>query len=388
MAAGCCILSEKSNNRNKRRQAVIFRLPFFKRKKCVPVKYGSKIIKKSAISYKTTPLLCVKVYQNVCKCRPCPSSGSFSRYLCVPYGIGGGWDFGYEEAGGRTIMLQEQEQRHIYYDRDLDIEAYNLSGIVQKFPNHFHEYYVIGFVEGGKRHLWCKGREYDVSEGDLLLFNPRDNHYCAPINGEILDYRAVNVNPEVMERSVKEITGEAYMPYFTETVVYKSDITQSVRDLYRAILDHAPRLEKEETLFFLIEQILQEYASDFEKADILQPNPQIRNLCSYMETHYAENLTLDDLLAMTDFGKSYLLRSFTKQTGVSPYRYLQTIRLDKAKKLLEQGIAPIDAAGMAGFADQSHFTHFFKDFIGLTPKQYQRIFQNKKEQAETDNDKE
>ena len=47
-------------------------------------------------------------------------------------------------------MLQEQEQRHIYYDRDLDIEAYNLSGIVQKFPNHFHEYYVIGFVEGGK----------------------------------------------------------------------------------------------------------------------------------------------------------------------------------------------------------------------------------------------
>ncbi|MFQ9639645.1 MAG: AraC family ligand binding domain-containing protein, partial [Eisenbergiella sp.] len=170
-------------------------------------------------------------------------------------------------------MLQEQEQRHIYYDRDLDIEAYNLSGIVQKFPNHFHEYYVIGFVEGGKRHLWCKGREYDVSEGDLLLFNPRDNHYCAPINGEILDYRAVNINPEVMERSVKEITGEAYMPYFTETVVYKSDITQSVRDLYRAILDHAPRLEKEETLFFLIEQILQEYASDFEKADILQPNP-------------------------------------------------------------------------------------------------------------------
>ena len=222
----------------------------------------------------------------------------------------------------------------------------------------------------------------------MLLFNPRDNHYCAPINGEILDYRAVNINPEVMERSVKEITGEAYMPYFTETVVYKSDITQSVRDLYRAILDHAPRLEKEETLFFLIEQILQEYASDFEKADILQPNPQIRNLCSYMERHYAENLTLDDLLAMTDFGKSYLLRSFTKQTGVSPYRYLQTIRLDKARKLLEQGTAPIDAAGMAGFADQSHFTHFFKEFIGLTPKQYQRIFQNKTEQAETDNDKE
>ena len=278
-------------------------------------------------------------------------------------------------------MLQEQEQRHVYYDRDLDIEAYNLSGIVQKFPNHSHEYYVIGFIEGGKRHLWCKGKEYDTSAGDLILFNPRDNHYCAPVNGELLDYRAVNIKPEVMSRAVKEITGEAYMPYFTETVVYKSDIAQSVQDLYRAVLNDAPLLEKEENLFFLLDQILREYASDFESADVLRPNRQIQSLCQYMEEHFAENVTLDELLSMTDFGKSYLLRSFTRQTGVSPYRYLQTIRLDKAKRFLEEGIAPIDAAGMAGFSDQSHFTHFFKEFIGLTPKQYQRIFQDKEKDS-------
>ena len=278
-------------------------------------------------------------------------------------------------------MLQEQEQRHVYYDRDLDIEAYNLSGIVQKFPNHFHEYYVIGFIEGGKRHLWCKGKEYDTSAGDLILFNPRDDHYCAPVNGELLDYRAVNIKPEVMSRAVKEITGEAYMPYFTETVVYKSDIAQSVQDLYRAVLNDAPLLEKEENLFFLLDQILREYASDFESADVLRPNRQIQSLCQYMEEHFAENVTLDELLSMTDFGKSYLLRSFTRQTGVSPYRYLQTIRLDKAKRFLEEGIAPIDAAGMAGFSDQSHFTHFFKEFIGLTPKQYQRIFQDKEKDS-------
>ena len=95
----------------------------------------------------------------------------------------------------------------IYYDRDLKIEAYNLSGIVQKFPNHFHEFYVIGFVEGGKRHLWCRGDEYDLTAGDLILFNPRDNHCCAPINGEILDYRAVNIEAGVMRQAVKEITG-------------------------------------------------------------------------------------------------------------------------------------------------------------------------------------
>lgn len=271
-------------------------------------------------------------------------------------------------------MMQEQEQRRVYYDRDLNIEIYNLSGIVQKFPNHFHEYYVIGFVEGGNRHLWCKGREYDLSAGDLILFNPRDNHYCAPVNGELLDYRAVNIEPEVMRAMVKEITGKAYAPRFTENVVYKSDAAQLVGVLYQAIVSNAPKMEKEEAFFFLLEQVLQEYASPFDEAEISAPNQQIQTLCTYMENHFSENITLDDLLKMADFGKSYLLRTFTKQVGVSPYRYLQTIRLDKAKKLLEQGVAPVDAANMSGFADQSHFTNFFKTFIGLTPKQYQKIF--------------
>ncbi|MCB6365492.1 AraC family transcriptional regulator [Intestinibacillus massiliensis] len=271
-------------------------------------------------------------------------------------------------------MLQEQEQRHVYYDRDLDIEIYNLSGIVQKFPNHFHEYYVIGFVEGGCRHLWCRGQEYDLSAGDLILFNPRDNHYCAPINGELLDYRAANITPDRMVKLVGDITGEAYAPRFTQNVVYQSEIAQSVGGLYRSIVSGAPKMEKEEALFFLLEQVLQDYAAPFGEAGQSAPNQKIQTLCDYMESHFSENITLDDLLTMTDFGKSYLLRAFTKQVGVSPYRYLQTIRLDKAKKFLEQGIAPVDAASMAGFADQSHFTNFFKEFIGLTPKQYQRIF--------------
>lgn len=271
-------------------------------------------------------------------------------------------------------MHLEQEQRHVYYDQDLRIEAYTLRGIVQKFPNHFHDYYVIGFVEGGKRHLWCKGQEYDLTSGDLILFNPRDNHFCAPVDGDILDYRAVNINADVMLQAVKEITGKKFTPYFIQNVVYQSDITQSLDELYKSILGCEPQFKKDEALFFLLEQILQDYIQPFDKADTPKPNRQIKALCNYMEEHFQENITLDDLLSMASFGKSYLLRSFTKQVGVSPYRYLQTVRLDKAKKLLEQGIPPIDAAAMAGFSDQSHFTNFFKEFIGLTPKQYQRIF--------------
>ena len=277
-------------------------------------------------------------------------------------------------------MSREQEQRHVYYDRDLKIEAYNLSGIVQKFPNHFHDFYVIGFVEGGRRHLWCRSKEYDLTAGDLILFNPHDNHCCAPLDGEILDYRAVNIPQQIMEQAASEISGNTFIPHFTQNVVYQSDITQSLGRLYDAILNDSPRLEREEAFFFLLHQVLRDYAEPFDEADITRPDPQIQTLCSYMEQHFSENITLDNLLTMTSFGKSYLLRSFTRQVGVSPYRYLQTVRLDRAKKFLEEGIPPIDASDMAGFSDQSHFTNFFRDFTGLTPKQYQRIFTDSREE--------
>ncbi|MDE6836773.1 MAG: AraC family ligand binding domain-containing protein, partial [Acutalibacter sp.] len=61
----------------------------------------------------------------------------------------------------------KKEVRTVVYDDDLHIEAYRFEGIVQPFPNHFHEYYVIGFVEKGERALSCKNQEYTVKRGDI-----------------------------------------------------------------------------------------------------------------------------------------------------------------------------------------------------------------------------
>lgn len=270
-------------------------------------------------------------------------------------------------------MSAGQEKRYVCYDRDLKIEAYHLNGTIQRFPNHFHEYYVIGFVENGKRHLSCKGREYDLSAGDMVLFNPQDNHSCAPVGGEPLDYRAVNIAPEVMQQVARE-AGMGSAPCFTQNVVPRSGLTRSFAYLYSAILSGASRLKRKEAFFSLLNHVFQEFSVPDDGIRHPEPTRQIQALCAYIEAHFVENITLDELLSMTSFGKSYLLRSFTKQVGVSPYRYLQTVRLERAKTFLREGVAPIDAANMAGFCDQSHFTNFFKGFVGLTPKQYQRVF--------------
>jgi len=159
----------------------------------------------------------------------------------------------------------DNEKRTVCFDNDLKIEAYHFEGIMQKFPNHFHEHYVIGFV-------------------------------------------------------AKEITGTDYLPIFTSTVICQSDAVPTLRDLHV------------------------------------------------------------DLSKVFGLNKHTLLRDFTMQRGITPYQYLSTIRVSKAKKLLEAGISPVEAALQSGFADQSHFTRFFKTFIGLTPKLYQDIFNEDPEQ--------
>lgn len=66
--------------------------------------------------------------------------------------------------------------RAAVYDSQLQIGTYRFEGIVQPFPKHFHEYYVIGFAEEGERILCCKDKEYMIGKGSILLLNRGNSH--------------------------------------------------------------------------------------------------------------------------------------------------------------------------------------------------------------------
>lgn len=277
----------------------------------------------------------------------------------------------------KEYYKMQKEARTVYLDKELNIEAYNFKGIKQKFPNHFHEYYVIGFIKNGRRHLSCKNKEYDIKNGDLILFNPHDNHTCEQIDGRALDYRCLNIKPDAMKQIVFEITGKNYMPYFTEPVIFNNDIVTSLQELYFMIMQGEKDFKKEEIFLFIIEQLITEYAKPISAAVIQEINTEIKTVCDFLEKNYMKNITLNDPSNLTGISKYNLVRSFTKQKGISPYSYLESIRIDKSRKFLENGISPIEVALNTGFTDQSHFSKFFKKFIGLTPKQYMNIFIDK-----------
>lgn len=267
----------------------------------------------------------------------------------------------------------QKEVRTVCYDDDLQLEAYRFEGIAQPFPNHFHDYYVIGFIEAGTRCLSCKNKEYTVAQGNILLFNPSDNHSCVQCDGGTLDYRGLNIPKETMLLLAEEITGQRVPIGFSENVIKNEELSHYLHSLHQSIMEGSKEFEKEEMLLLLISLLIEQYGQPSGNC-IPEYSEEIENACTFMSEHFAEHITLETLCKCSGLSKSTLLRAFTKSKGVTPYRYLQIIRIGKAKELLEKGVSPADAAVQTGFSDQSHFSNFFHMFIGLSPAAYRRIF--------------
>lgn len=270
------------------------------------------------------------------------------------------------------------EIRIIRYDKDLKIEAYRFNNIYQPFPSHFHEYYVIGYIENGERTLLCRNVSYEIKSGDILLLNPFDSHACEQCSQEPLNYIGLNISKETMLNLVNEVTGERKLSGFSTSVVADDELACYLKPLHAMILNSSREFEKEENLLLLISLLIDRYSQPFESC-IPECRHEIEMACDFMNSHFSEHISLEQLCEYSGLSKSTLLRAFTKSKGVTPYRYLQTIRINEAKKLLETGMSPLDAAMMTGFSDQSHFTSFFNMFIGLTPGAYREMFLSKKQ---------
>ncbi|MCC8023164.1 MAG: AraC family transcriptional regulator [Clostridiales bacterium] len=266
----------------------------------------------------------------------------------------------------------EQEQRIMQYDPVLGVEAYRFTRLAQEFPNHFHDYCVIGCILRGKRRLRCDGLEHLLEPGDLLLLNPRQTHACRQEGKEALDWICLHAGEGVLQSIAREITGVSEPLLFSSPVVRCDDLTQLFTSLHSAILQGRSPLEREEGLYLLMDALVHRFSAS--------PAPhapacceQVEQACSYMEENLPTPITLAALSRESGLAKHTLLRRFVREKGITPDQYLEALRVNAAKDLLAQGRAPADAALETGFSDQSHFTRFFKNYIGLTPGQYRQI---------------
>nr|WP_325229870.1 AraC family transcriptional regulator [uncultured Oscillibacter sp.] len=258
------------------------------------------------------------------------------------------------------------------YDAGLRLEAYRFR---RSFPKHFHEYYVVGYIEDGQGELICRDVAYALKKGDIIIYNPGDLHACAE-SGAALEYWGLHIPKETMLDLTGELTGQRTLPAFSQNVVSDPEAAWDFRALHEEIMRGSREFEREERLLLLLSRLLRLCGQP-----VGDPAPAgreaVERACAFMEGHYGERITLERLREEAGLSKSALLRAFAREKGVTPYRYLENLRVGAAKRLLEQGVPPAEAALRTGFSDQSHFTNYFSRFIGLAPGAYREMFLDK-----------
>jgi AraC family transcriptional regulator len=100
----------------------------------------------------------------------------------------------------------------------------------------------------------------------------------------------------------------------------------------------------------------------------------LRDVRDLLDERVPEQPTLTELADVVGVHPVHLARSFRREYGVTVAQYARSLRLDwAAQRLLEGGSALAEVAAEAGFADQSHFTRAFRNYVGVTPGRYREL---------------
>ena len=97
----------------------------------------------------------------------------------------------------------------------------------------------------------------------------------------------------------------------------------------------------------------------------------VRDAIAYINDHYQEPFTMEDLSKVCYFSPNYLGVLFKKHTGQGIPEYVRNLRIDEAKRLLQNGQAKAyEVALQVGYSDYELFRRVFKKMVGVNPNLY------------------
>ena len=112
-----------------------------------------------------------------------------------------------------------------------------------------------------------------------------------------------------------------------------------------------------------------EYAIDME----MPTDDRIARAVAAMHAQLARPWCLDELATIAQLSVSRFAHLFRRSLAVAPGRYLQNLRIERARQLLENSRAPVAEVRRAvGYADASHFARDFRRRLGMSPREYRR----------------
>ncbi|WP_052714204.1 AraC family transcriptional regulator [Paenibacillus dauci] len=232
-----------------------------------------------------------------------------------------------------------------------------------------HSYLILHTLSGRGR-LHYQGQQHVVGQGDLFFINCMEYQRYEAMEEDDWEFLWVHVQGSTLD---------GYYEQFCQRQIPVCHLAESssIPELMRQLLHvQIPRNNKTELISSqLIVQLLTEVVLTSihtgEKNNAIPAS--ILDLQQFLENHYTDPITLDDLAQKYNTNKFQLSRDFKQYIGLPPIEYLINIRINAAKNMLRYSNKSIQQiASAVGIYNVSHFINLFKARVDCTPLAYRK----------------
>ncbi|MEV5019196.1 AraC family transcriptional regulator [Streptomyces sp. NPDC053780] len=269
-----------------------------------------------------------------------------------------------------------ERARHWQYAELPDVDLLRAQYIRKTFVRHTHEHFVIAAIADGVEVFHHGGGDQYAGAGSLALVNPDTPHTGRAGVPEGWRYGAVYPAPELVAGIAAETTTLRGTPGFVRPVLDDPYAVELVHRVLRAA-DEGNALAADTLLRVAVTRLLRLNGGPLPRREVPTAGGGVAARArAVLEERMAEPPSLERLAG--EFGTSpfALLRAFRDAYGMPPHTWLTDARVRRARRLLDTGTSPAEAAVAVGFTDQPHLNRHFARIVGVPPGAYQRERKN------------
>jgi len=240
---------------------------------------------------------------------------------------------------------------------------------------HTHKHMEIFYVIGGKGQFLICGEHYPVSANNLVIINPDVPHTELSINSQPLEYIVLGIEGIELATVGKSDAQFNILDHF-ESV----DISGCLRNILRETEQKNPGYKDvcQAYMEILIIRLMRSTSlAATAEPQAVSGNRQCAAARRYIELHFKEALTLDQIAEEVHVNKYYLSHTFKQEYGISPINYMIRLRIDESKYLLsETDLSLSQIAQLLGFSSLSYFSQVFRRTQATSPLEYRQSTKN------------
>lgn len=235
--------------------------------------------------------------------------------------------------------------------------------IIRGYPTHWHEFYEIELIRSGSGRYIIDGTERKIERNALFFMTPVNFHRVLTDGSEVITLMFMG---EVCDKNMLFRLSSV----FDCDSVMLSDFEASYLASIMHELNIASTENDDEYSFHLLNSILGKLCR-LTKHHHQTHLSKVQTAMLYIQNNFRSDICLNDISDAAGVTPSYMSSIFHRDCGMNYREYLNSIRFDYAKKLLEYSDMTVtDICYESGFNDYANFERSFKSRFNISPRQY------------------